>query len=157
MATSVLDTSSQDSGFETCRTGSANPVAFNFLIWDVSVNIFLTLVFSRHFRPPTVKGLFCRASATSYLRRFSSTLETKARAHNCDESICNLAHALLVVTQKAFWRCLAGLVSTVVDFSLLLFCAGREEAKVFFSSSLLMVCLNLLYIIPSVNSSDAIL
>jgi hypothetical protein len=57
VATSVLDTSSHDSGFQTCRTGSANPVAFNFLIWDVSVNIFLTLVFSRHFATSHGQGI----------------------------------------------------------------------------------------------------
>ncbi|KAL2072558.1 hypothetical protein VTL71DRAFT_11901 [Oculimacula yallundae] len=128
-----IDTYDKES--RICQIGLKIPAASLILGWDVFVNIFLTTVFVRRCEPFMVKGL--RATllypAIRGLKTRFSRRQHKPTPAGSQQLVIISQDALVHVIRKAVWGCLGILASTAVNFSLLLYWNGREEAWVFFT------------------------
>lgn len=123
-----------DKNTAICHIGLVKPVAIALLVWDIIVNVFLTIVFLANCRQYMIKGL--RASLLSpnmldLLKRLTFYNESS----NVNEMIATTISqdTLIRVLRKALWGCLGVLASTVTNFAILLHFAGNEEVWVFFT------------------------
>lgn len=118
-----------------CQIGLEVPIASAILGWDLFVNAFLTTVFVRRCEPYMVRGL--RATflypAIRGVKKKIFHQGRKTTTPGGRQEVVISQDALVHVIRKAFWGCLTILASTAINFSLLLYWNGIEEAWFFFT------------------------
>ncbi|KUJ22474.1 uncharacterized protein LY89DRAFT_762712 [Mollisia scopiformis] len=117
-----------------CHIGLTRQIASVFLTWDIFVNIFLTAVFLKRCGPYMSRGYlhtFVTPAIKGTLEKL--TFFRYAFAAEQEQSMGIQQKALVKVIQKAVWGCLALVPSTVINFALLIYFAGRQQAWFFFT------------------------